>query len=147
MEIKSVICLKNGKSYPKLIDNTNLINKKLGDKLEGSLIGLSGLELEITGGSDNSGFPMRADIPSASRKRILTSTKSVGIKIKQKGCKIRKSVCGGIISNDTAQVNFKVIKGDAEKHFKTEEKKEEAKEEVKKDEKAETKESPKEKKE
>lgn len=125
MEIKSVICLKNGRSYAKLIDNTNLINKKLGDKIEGSLIGLNGLELEITGGSDNSGFPMRADIPSISRKRILTSSKSVGIKIEQKGCKIRKSVRGGIIADDIAQVNFKVVKGDAEKHFKTEEKKEE----------------------
>ena len=115
MEIKSVISTKNGKSYPKAIDNSQLIGKKIKDKIDGSLVGLKGLELEISGGSDNSGFPMRADIPTASRKKILTSSKSVGIKIAQKGDKIRKTVHGGIIGNDIAQVNFKVIKGDAEK--------------------------------
>ena len=120
MEIKSVISLKDGKSYSKLIDNTNLLGKKISDKVDGALIGFKGLELEITGGSDTSGFPMRADIPSQSRKKILTSNKSVGIRIKAKGCKVRKTVHGGIIAEDIAQVNFKVIKGNADQYFKEE---------------------------
>ena len=131
MEIKSVIGLKNGKCYAKAIDNSGLIGKKVSDKIDGSLIGLKGIELEITGGSDTTGFPMRADIPSTSRKRILTNKKSVGIKIEDHGSKIRKTVRGGKIAEDIIQVNFKVIKGDAEKLFPAEQPKE-VKEEAKK---------------
>lgn len=120
MEIKSVISLKDGKSYSKPIDNTNLLGKKVSDKIDGTLIGFKGLELEITGGSDNAGFPMRADIPSHNRKKILTSNKSVGINIKAHGCKVRKTVRGGIIAEDIAQVNFKVIKGNTDQYFKEE---------------------------
>lgn len=124
MEIKSVIGLKNGKCYAKAIDNSNLIGKKVSDKIDGSVIGLKGIELEITGGSDTTGFPMRADIPSASRKRILTTNKCVGVKTKERGDKVRKTVRGGIIAEDIIQVNFKVIKGDAEKMLAPEQPKE-----------------------
>lgn len=126
MEVKSCIGVKKGKSYNKTLDASNLIGKKIGDKVDGSLIGLSGVELEITGGSDKSGFPMRADLQMMSRKRILTS-KSTGVKkIQDRGCRIRKTVRGSIIANDIAQINFKVVKGDAEKFF-AETPKEEAK--------------------
>ncbi|MDD5651257.1 MAG: S6e family ribosomal protein [Candidatus Nanoarchaeia archaeon] len=120
MEIKSVISLKDGKSYSKPIDNTNLLGKKVSEKIDGALIGFKGLELEITGGSDNAGFPMRADIPSHTRKKILTSNKSVGINIESKGVKVRKTVRGGIIAEDIAQVNLKVIKGNTDQYFKEE---------------------------
>ena len=122
-----MIGLKNGKCYAKAIDNSSLLGKKVSDKIDGALIGLKGIELEITGGSDTTGFPMRADIPSTSRKRILTNKKSVGINIKDHGSKIRKTVRGGIIAEDIMQVNFKVIKGDAEKMLAPEQTKEEAK--------------------
>jgi len=131
MEIKSVIGLKNGKCYAKAVDNSILIGKKLGDKIDGSSLGLKGIELEITGGSDTTGFPMRADIPSTSRKRILTNKKSVGVKIEDHGSKVRKTVRGGIIADDIIQVNFKVVKGDVEKMLAPEQPKE-VKEEVKK---------------
>lgn len=117
-EIKSVICLKNGKSYPKAIDNSSLIGKKIGDKIDGALVGFKGLELQITGGSDLSGFPMRADVLTSSRKRVFTSTKSVGVNIEARGCKVRKTVHGGIIADDIMQVNFKVLKGDSDQYFK-----------------------------
>lgn len=132
MEIKSVIGMKSGRCAAKAIDNSGLIGKKIGDTISGSLIGLAGIELEITGGSDTTGFPMRADIQSASRKRILTSTKSVGIKAKEKGDMVRKTVHGNMIGEDIIQVNFKVIKGDAEKLFPVQEKAPETKEEKKK---------------
>ncbi|MFP3190963.1 MAG: S6e family ribosomal protein, partial [Thermoproteota archaeon] len=35
-----------------------LIGLKIGDVFDGAILGLKGTKLKITGGSDNSGFPM-----------------------------------------------------------------------------------------
>ncbi|MFQ6065147.1 MAG: S6e family ribosomal protein, partial [Candidatus Bathyarchaeia archaeon] len=35
-----------------------LIGRKLGDVIDGSVVGMSGYRLRITGGSDKDGFPM-----------------------------------------------------------------------------------------
>ena len=40
-----------------------LIGLKIGDVIDGAIVGLKGKKLMITGGSDRSGFPMRPDIP------------------------------------------------------------------------------------
>lgn len=123
-EVKIVVSYKE-KSYQKTIGN-ELVGRKLGDKISGDLIGLKGYGLEITGGSDSAGFPMRKDIPGIGRKKPLL-TKGPGVHIDVKGERIRKSIRGNIISNDTAQINLKVLKKgseDLEKLFKKEEKKE-----------------------
>jgi len=39
-------------------DAERLVGKKIGEKFNGAVIGATGYELEITGGSDKSGFPM-----------------------------------------------------------------------------------------
>src|SRR3989344_2742013 len=57
-----------GKSYQTEKD-APLAGKKIGDVFEGSLIGLPGYKLAITGGSDKSGFPMRNDIEGQARKK------------------------------------------------------------------------------
>ena len=114
MEFKIVISdPKTGKSYQKVVDSEVLISKKLGEKLEGNLVGLNNFEFTITGGSDKAGFPMRRDIDIQGRKKVLSGN-SVGIKVKEKGIRIRKSVRGGIISNQTAQINLKVEKHGSE---------------------------------
>jgi len=100
---------KTGKSYQKVLDSEIFLGKKIGDKIDGYLLGLKNYELKITGGSDKSGFPMRKDIEMASRKKILAG-KSPGIKLKEKGLRIKKTVCGSIISDQTAQINLKIEK-------------------------------------
>lgn len=102
---------------------------KLGDSLKGEVLDMTGYEFQITGGSDNCGFPMRADVPGAIRKRILTRTGVVGVaKSKRKGLSVRKTVCGNIIGMNTAQINVKVVKaGKDPLVFPVKEKKEEAK--------------------
>jgi len=100
---------KTGKSYKHTVDHQNLINKKLRDKITGDPLGLKGYELEITGGSDKAGFPMRFDLPGTQRKKILLA-KGPGVKIKRKGIRKRKTVAGNEISKETAQVNLKIIK-------------------------------------
>jgi len=124
-----------------------LIGKKIGEKIDGALIGLSGYEFELTGGSDDCGFPMRKDVPGTRRKRIL-AVKGVGIKRKLgKGIKQRKTVCGNTVHESIVQVNLNILKEgkddlgfkEPEKKQKKEkpakEKKETPKEEKKKEEK------------
>ncbi|RME53160.1 30S ribosomal protein S6e [Candidatus Woesearchaeota archaeon] len=87
-----------------------LRGKKIGDVVKGDVLGLEGYELEITGGSDNCGFPMRKDVEGTGRKRIL-AVKGIGLKKNPvKGRRIRKTVAGNTISLRTVQVNMKVKK-------------------------------------
>ena len=113
VEFKVVIGdVKSGKCHQKVVpqeDTKTFYNKKIGDKVKGDILGFTGYEFEITGGSDNCGFPMRSDIESSKRKRIL-STKTTGLKIKRKGMRKRKNFAGNTISERTAQINLKVIK-------------------------------------
>ncbi len=90
----------------------NLIGKKIGDVIDGSLIGVEYKKLKITGGSDKSGFPMRPDIPGGRKVYILTG-KGVGLKtIKgktKKGYRKRILVRGNTITRDIYQVNMVII--------------------------------------
>lgn len=111
-EYKLVIGTKDGKSYQKELKSPEadlLFDKKVGDKVSGDAIGLTGYEFEITGGSDKSGFPMRKDVSASRRKKIFT-TSSHGVWIPTKGKKIRKTVAGNMVHENTAQINLKVLK-------------------------------------
>ena len=100
---------KTGKSYSKLINLDIFDNRKIGDKIQGNSLGLDGYELQITGGSDKSGFPMRADFQSVARKKALL-TKGPGVHIKRKGQRKRKTIRGSIISSTVSQINLKITK-------------------------------------
>ena len=70
---------------------------KLGDKVRGELMDLTGFEFILTGGSDDSGFPMRKDVQGFAKKQIL-ATKGTGIRENLKnGLKIRKTVAGNTV--------------------------------------------------
>ena len=84
------------------------IGRKLGDVFEGSILGLKD-KLQITGGSDKDGFPMRSDIMGGVRKSVLLS-KGVGFNSKIKGERRRRSVRGNTITDDIVQLNLKIIK-------------------------------------
>jgi small subunit ribosomal protein S6e len=113
---------KTKKAWQKDIEAPSLIGKKIGENIEGSLIGLSGFTLQITGGSDKEGFPMRGDLDGISRKKVLL-TKSVGfsgtkkirkVKYKVEGMKKRKYVRGNTVSDSIVQVNLKVLEGEGD---------------------------------
>ncbi len=88
-----------------------LIGKKIGDEIDGSLLGLSGFKFQITGGSDKQGFPMRPDLHTSARKKVLLAS-GVGYRPKKKGVRRRKYVRGCIISDEIAQLNVKVTEGE-----------------------------------
>lgn len=101
---------KSGKSYQKEFESNLFSGRKIGDKIEGSVLNLVDYEFEITGGSDSAGFPHRKDVNGSVRRSILAS-KGVGVQKKlRKGILIRKSVIGNTFSDKTAQVSLKIVK-------------------------------------
>ncbi len=114
MEFKVVISdPETGRAYQKVISGANankLIGKEIGDVINGTLVELPpDYELQITGGTDKDGFPMRPDLPGGVRKRLLLSG-GVGYRPKEKGVRKRKMVRGRVITRDIVQINMKVVK-------------------------------------
>jgi len=85
-----------------------LLGRKIGDIIDGEIVGLSGYKLEIRGGSDKDGFPMRPDIHGPVRVRVLLSGPP-GFHPREKGERRRKTVHGNTISEDIVQVNTKIV--------------------------------------
>jgi small subunit ribosomal protein S6e len=103
---------KNGKSHTIQVSGhhaNSLIGKKIRDEVDGIFVSLPGYKLQITGGTDKDGFPMRKDLTGTSRRRLLLS-RSLGYKPKEKGKREKKSVRGNTINQDIVQINMKVIK-------------------------------------
>ena len=115
---------KSGKSMQREAKDdaaSKFLNQKIGTKIKGEVLDLTGYEFEITGGSDKSGFPMRRDVEGRQRKQIL-AVKGVGLKpIKKKrrknkvfqkypGTRVRKSVRGNTIGPEISQINLKITK-------------------------------------
>ena len=103
---------KSGKSYkvdvPKEKES-EMIGKKIGDRIDGGVFGAAGYELELTGGSDDSGFPMRGDVVGSKKLRALI-TEGTGFHAKRKGERRRKIVRGDTYSSEIVQINAKVAK-------------------------------------
>lgn len=102
---------KTGKSYQKLVSGNQanaILGKKIGDKMDGIFVEMPGYKLEITGGSDKDGFPMRSDLPGPRRKQLLLS-KGLGFDPHTEGERKKKSMRGNQISPDIVQVNLKVV--------------------------------------
>ena len=104
----------------------HFLGKKIGDSVDGMFVGdgdqtLTGYKLQITGGSDVTGRPMRPDLDGAGVKSVLVSP-GVGYKgkryvkknakeyvYKYDGIRRRRNLRGNIISQDTRQINLKVV--------------------------------------
>ncbi|WP_088336405.1 30S ribosomal protein S6e [Methanopyrus sp. KOL6] len=90
-------------------DAEKLIGKRIGDVIDGEIVGLPGYKLKITGGTDKDGFPMRPDIHGPVRVRPLLSGPP-GFRPERKGERRRKTVRGNTISEDIVQVNTVIVK-------------------------------------
>lgn len=83
-----------------------LNNKKIGDTIDGTIIGLSGYTLKITGGSDTSGFPMQANIEGTAKKSVLKKISNSG---SMKGMHRRRTLVGNSVGQGTAQLNLAIV--------------------------------------
>jgi len=138
---KLTISDKKGKSLTKELkenDANPFVGLNIGNEIDATLVGLAG-KMKITGGSDKSGVPMRADIHGGSRKYVLLS-KGVGLNDAVKGERVRKLVRGTTISEEVYQINcrydgeIKIEK--AEEETKDDSAKKEVKDAPKKDDSA-----------
>lgn len=110
MNFKFVISHKQ-KSYQVEKDQKDspIIGKKIGETIDGEFLGLAGYELLVTGGSDKEGFPMRKDIETFARKKLILTNGS-GYHTSINGKRKRKTLRGNTVSLDVVQVNCKVLK-------------------------------------
>ncbi|WP_456466759.1 30S ribosomal protein S6e [Methanopyrus sp.] len=102
---------EKGRSYQVTLegeDAERLIGKRIGDVINGEIVGLPGYKLRITGGTDKDGFPMRPDIHGAGRHRVLLDGPP-GFRPRRKGERRRKTVRGNTISEDIVQVNTVIV--------------------------------------
>lgn len=88
---------------------TLIVGKKIGQEISGDDFGLAGYTLKLTGGSDDSGFPMKASISGARKLKSLVST-GPGFKPKLKGQRKKKMFRGDTYSLEITQINSMVAK-------------------------------------
>ncbi len=88
---------------------TLIVGKKIGDELSGDDFGLAGYSLKLTGGSDDSGFPMKASISGSRKIRSLVSG-GIGFHPKRKGERRKKMFRGDRYSLEITQINSLVTK-------------------------------------
>ena len=104
----------------------HFLGKSIGDTVDGMFVGegdqaLTGYTLEITGGSDATGRAMRPDLDGGGVKPVLVSP-GIGYKgkryvnkngkiyrYKYDGIRRRRNLRGNVISQDTRQINLKVV--------------------------------------
>jgi len=85
-----------------------LIGRKMGEIIDGSIMGLPGHKLQITGGSDKDGFPIRSNVHGGVRRRVVLSG-GIGFNPQSKGERRRKTVRGNVITDEIVQINMKIV--------------------------------------
>ncbi|MFB6128789.1 MAG: 30S ribosomal protein S6e [Halorhabdus sp.] len=89
-------------------DANRFVGRELGDEVEGSSVGLDGYTLELTGGSDDAGRPLRSDVRGPNLKSILLEG-GVGFKPERDGERKRVTVRGREVSDAVRQLNAKIV--------------------------------------
>jgi len=94
-------------------DANRFLGRDVGDTLDGDAVGLSEFTIEITGGSDETGRPMRADVSGTRLKELLLEG-GVGFKPSREGERKRITVRGSEVAADIAQINVSVVDGNGD---------------------------------
>jgi small subunit ribosomal protein S6e len=89
-------------------DATRFIGRELGEEVDGSAVGLDGYTLELTGGSDDAGRPMRADVAGTTLSELLVEG-GVGFHPERDGERKRVTVRGREVGDATRQINAAII--------------------------------------
>ena len=94
-----------------------LIGRKIGEVLDGTILGMTGHKVKITGGSDKDGFPMRPSVHGGVRRKVMLGG-GVGFNPKTQGERERKTVRGNVVTDEIVQLNMKIV--EKPKHAKKE---------------------------
>jgi len=88
-------------------DASRFIGREIGEEVDGGAVGLSGYTLEITGGSDGTGRPMRGDVRGSELKTVLLEG-GTGYEPSRDGERKRVTVRGREVGDETRQVNARI---------------------------------------
>ena len=91
-------------------DANRFLGREIGEDVDGGAVGVDGVDLTLTGGSDEAGRPMREDVPGTDLKELLLEG-GVGYDPSRDGERKRVTVRGRQISEDTVQINARVAEG------------------------------------
>ena len=103
-----------------------LIGKRIGEIMDGAPVDFPGHKIQVMGGSDKDGFPMRPSVHGGVRRRIVLSG-GVGLNPTNEGMRRRKTIRGNVITDEIVQINMKIVERpkQAKEGKKQKEKKEE----------------------
>ncbi|ADJ16362.1 30S ribosomal protein S6e [Halalkalicoccus jeotgali] len=99
-----------GTTYQRDVDGQDanrFLGRDLGEEVDGTAVGLSGYSLELTGGSDTAGRPLRDDVAGPNLKQVLL-TGGTGYRPQRDGERKRVTVRGREISEEVVQINAKI---------------------------------------
>ncbi|PSP54901.1 30S ribosomal protein S6e [Halobacteriales archaeon QS_1_67_19] len=88
-------------------DANRFLGKSIGEEVDGGAVGLDGYTVEITGGSDDAGRPMRGDVDGADLTEVLLDG-GTGYNPSRDGERKRVTVRGSEVSEAVAQLNVKI---------------------------------------
>lgn len=84
------------------------IGKKLGETIDGAAVDMPAHKMQLTGGSDSDGVPMRNDVHGGVRRAVVLSG-GAGYNPTRKGGRKRKTVRGEVITDEIVQINVKIV--------------------------------------
>ncbi len=96
VEFTAVVSYRDGKSESVKVgaqESSRLLGLRIGDTLDGAVIGKKDYSMTIVGGSDSAGFPMRRHIQGGGLVRILfRDRKGINHKVLRRGSVITESI-------------------------------------------------------
>jgi small subunit ribosomal protein S6e len=84
------------------------IGRKIGETVDGAVVDLPAHKLQIMGGSDKDGVPIRPSVHGGVRRNVVLSG-GTGFNPQNKGERRRKTVRGNVITDEIVQINTKII--------------------------------------
>jgi small subunit ribosomal protein S6e len=84
------------------------IGRKIGETVDGAVVDLPAHKLQIMGGSDKDGVPIRPNVHGGVRRNVVLSG-GTGFNPQNKGERRRKTVRGNVITDEIVQINTKII--------------------------------------
>ena len=112
-QFKIIISDKKGKSVSKELKDKEaqpLVGLRVGEIIDSSVVGIASGKIQLRGGSDKSGTPIRSDVHGGVKKYVLLS-KGSGMRDDREGIRKRKLVRGNMITEEIYQINCLLTEG------------------------------------
>lgn len=101
---------ETGHTYQRTVDEQDanrFVGRGIGETVDGDAVGLPGYTVEITGGSDDAGRPMREDVRGENLEQVLLDG-GTGYRPRRDGERRRVTVRGRQINEATVQINARI---------------------------------------